>query len=118
MTHAVDEFLDLICDMRDHLNGGTEILTAAFLIQYIPIYLTGGQVGEPVQILVDEALVMPQIQVRLRSVLRHKNLPVLIGAHGSGVYIDVGIQLLCSHLQPSRLQQTSEGSCGDAFTQT
>ena len=103
LAHPIDKFLDLIGDVGDHLHGGAQILPPALLVQNVPVHLTGGEVGVFVQILVDEPLIVTQIQIRFRAVLGDVDLAVLIGAHGAGVHIDVGVQLLSGHLQPSCL---------------
>ena len=103
LTHPIDKFLDLIGDVGDHLHGGAQILPPALLVQNVPVHLAGGEVGVFVQILVDEPLIVTQIQIRFRTVLGDVDLTVLIGAHGAGVHIDVGVQLLSGHLQPSCL---------------
>ena len=42
---AVEAALDLIGDMRDDLNGTSAKITAAFFLEYAPVYLTGGDIG-------------------------------------------------------------------------
>ena len=61
---------------------------------------------------------MSQIQVGFRTVIGHVNLPVLIGAHGARVDIDIGVQLLCRNLQSARLQQTSQRRRCNALAQS
>ena len=117
IAHGVDEALDLIGDVGDDLYRLAQILSPALLGDDIGVHPAGGQVGELVQVLIDEALIVAQVQVGLGSVLRHKDLAVLIGAHGAGVHIDVRVQLLGGHLQPTGLQQPAQGSCGDALAQ-
>ena len=104
--------------MGDHLHGRAQILSAAFLIQYVPVHLAGGQVRILIQILIDEPFVVSQIQIRLRSVLCHVYFSVLVGAHGSRIYIDIGIQLLCRDLQASRLQKSPQRSRRDSLSKT
>ena len=117
-AHIVDKPLDLIRDVRDGLYGRAQIRAPALLGDNIGVDLPGGQVGVLIQILVDEPLVMSQIQIRLRPVLGHIDLAVLIGTHGAGIYIDVGIQLLRRHLQSPCLQQPPQGGRRDAFSQS
>ena len=117
-AHIVDKPLDLIRDVGDGLYGRAQIRAPALLGDNIGVDLSGGQVGVLIQILVDEPLVMSQIQIRLRPVLGHIDLAMLIGAHGAGVYIDVRIQLLRRHLQSPRLQQPPQGSRRDALSQS
>ena len=85
--------------MGNDLNGLAQVFAPAFLVQYVPIYFSGGEIRETVQILVNEALVVAQVQVRLSPVLGNVNLSMLVGAHGTGIDIDVGVQLLGCHLE-------------------
>ena len=41
---------------------------------------------------------MPQIQIRFAAVLGHVHFAVLIGTHGTGVHIDIGVELLRRYL--------------------
>ena len=114
-AHAVHEFLDLIGDVRNDLHGRAEVFAPALLVQHVPVDLAGGQVGILVQIFVNETLIVSQIQIRFRAVLCDIHFAVLIGAHGSGVHIDIGIQLLSGDLQASRFQQAAKGGGGNAL---
>ena len=115
---GIDKALDLVGDVRDHLNRFTQVFPAAFFVQDIPVYLPGGQVGILIQILVDKALIMTKIKIGLRSIFRYINFPMLIGTHRPGIYIDVRIQLLRSDLQPSGFQEPSQRCGSDAFSKT
>ena len=108
LADAVNKFFDLVRYMRDHLDGGTEIFSPPFLVQHIPVDLSGGEVGVFVQVFINKAFVMSEVQIRFRSVFRDINFPVLIGTHRPGVYIDIGIKFLCGNLQPPCFQEPSE----------
>ncbi len=95
--------LNLPGDVGNHLDSAAQVGSAALLVQNIPVHPPGGEVGIPVQVLIDEPLVMPQVQVGFRPVLGDKNLPMLVGAHGAGVHIHIGVQLLGRHSQAPRL---------------
>ena len=116
LTHPVNKFLDFIGDVRDDLHRGAEILPPALLVEHVPVDLSRGQVGVFVQILVDEAFIVPKIQIGFGAVLGHIHLPMLIRAHGSRIDIDVGVELLRRHLQPSRLEKPAERCGGDALS--
>ena len=118
LAHAVYEILDLVCDVRNDLHRGTQIFAAALLVEHVPVNLAGGQVGIAVQILVDEALIVPQIQIRFSAVLGDVDLAVLVGAHRAGIDVDIGVELLCGDLQPARLEQTSERRRRNALAQS
>ena len=44
LADAVNKFFYLVRDVRDDLHGLAEVLTAALLIQHIPVDLAGGEV--------------------------------------------------------------------------
>ncbi len=107
-AHPVNEALDFVGDVGDGLHRAAQVSTLALLMDHIGIHLAGGQVGVLVQVLVDEALVVAQVQVGFRAVLGHIHLPMLIGAHGTGIHVDVGVQLLRRYLKPSGFQQSPQ----------
>ena len=103
LADPIDKVLDLVGDVRDDLHGLAQILAAALLVEHVPVHLAGGEVGVLVQILVDEALIVAEVEIGLRAVLGDVDLAVLIGAHGAGVHVDVGVELLSGDLQAARL---------------
>ena len=103
--------------MGNDLYSGTKIFAPALLVQHVPVNLSGGQIGILVQILIDEPLIVTQIQIRFGAILGHIDLTVLVGAHGSGVHVDIGVQLLGCHLQPPGLQQATQRGCGNSLAQ-
>ncbi len=105
---AVDELLDLVGDVGDDLHRGAQVLAPALLVEDVPVDLAGGEIGEAVQILVDKALIVAQIQIGLRPVLGDVDLPVLVGTHGAGIHVDVGIQLLGCDLEAAGFQKSAE----------
>ena len=84
--------------MRDDLNGLAKVLAAAFLVENVPVDLAGREVGEFIQVFVDEALVVAEVKVGLCAVLGHVNFAVLVRAHGARVNVDVRVKLLCGDL--------------------
>ena len=108
LADVVDKGLYLVRDVRNNLNGLTEVLAVALLVQNVPIDLTRGKVGILVQIFVDESLVVTQIEVGFRAVVGHEHLAVLKGAHSAGVDIDIRVELLRSDLITSALQKSAE----------
>ena len=110
-----DAALDFVRNMRDDLDRAAEIVALAFLFNHLEIDLARGHIGEPADIFVDEALVMPQIKVRFGAIGRDKNLAMLVGAHCAGVDVQIRIQLLYGDLQPARLQNPADGRDRQAF---
>jgi hypothetical protein len=89
-----DPRLDLVGDVRDDLHGVAQVLPAPLLGDHVRVHLTGGDVRPAGQVDVEEALVVPDVEVGLRAVLGDEDLPVLERVHRSGVDVEVGIQLL------------------------
>src|SRR5690606_33034439 len=114
---AGDQFLDFVRDVGDDLNGGAEIIAAPFLGDDGGIHFARGDVAVFGQVDVDEAFIVAQIEVRLRSVVRDKDFPVLIRTHGARVDVDVRVEFLDGHLQSAVFQQPAERGGGDALSQ-
>ena len=117
-AHGVDKPFYLVGDMRNHLHGAAEIGALALLSYHVVVYLARGKVGILVGIFVNKALVMPQIEVGFRAVFGNENFAVLVGAHGARVHVYIGVELLRRHLIPLGLQQSAEGSHGNALTKS
>ena len=90
---AADTMLDFIRDMRDHLHRGAKIVTPAFLANHVLIDLAGGEVVVFPHRGANEAFIVTEIQVRLRAIVGHEYFAMLKRAHGTGIHIDIGIQL-------------------------
>ena len=43
---------------------------------------------------IDEPLIMPKVQIRLGAIFGDEDLAVLVGRHGTGIDIDIGIEFL------------------------
>ena len=88
-----DAALDLVGNMRNHLDGRTQVVTTALLAQHVGIDTTGGEVVVLAHGGVDETLVMAQIKVSLGAIVGYEDFAVLEGAHGARIHVDIGIQL-------------------------
>ena len=77
---ALDALLDLVGDVRDDLDRAAEVVAAALLGDDRLVDAAGGDVAELGQVLVDEALVVAQVEVRLGAVVGDEDLAVLVRA--------------------------------------
>ena len=111
----IDKRLDFVGNVRDNLYGFAQIIAAAFLVQNVPVYLASGEVGILVQILVNEAFVVTEIQIGFRAVLRDVHLAVLERAHRARVNVDVWVELLCCDLETAGFEQPAKRSGSDAL---
>ena len=77
---ARDPLLDLVGDVRDDLDRAAEVVAAALLRDHGLVDAAGGHVGELGQVLVDEPLVVPEVEVGLGAVVGDEDLAVLVRA--------------------------------------
>ncbi len=104
--------------MGDDLNRSAQVVAAPLLVEYRPIDLARSDIVVDGQAFVNKALIVPQIEVGFRAIVRDEHLAVLIRAHRARVDIDVRVEFLYRNLIAARLQQTPQGSCSDSFAQT
>src|SRR5437773_150621 len=112
---AFDVRLDLVGDVRDDLDGAAKVVAAALLLDHRLIDLAGGEVVPAAHLRALEALVVPEVQVRLGAILGDEHLAVLERAHRPGIDVDVGVQLDVGDADAARLEDRGEGRGGDAF---
>ena len=103
VVHVVNAALDLIGHMRDDLHRAAKITALTLAVENAPENFARGHGGFLVQRLVDKALVVAEVQVGLRAVVRDEDLAVLIRAHRAGVDVEIRVELLVFDLQPALL---------------
>ena len=113
----LDAVFDLVRDMRDHLDGRAQIIAAPFFVDDRAVDLPGGDVVQPGQVLVDEALVVPEVEVGLRTVFGHEHLAVLVRIHRTGIDVDVRVELLAAHRDAAALEEPAERGCSNALAE-
>ena len=101
--------------MRNDLNRRPQILAFTFLAQDFAIDFTSGDIGVFIEINVNKTFIMPQIQIRLGSIICHKHFPMLVRAHGAGINVDIRIKFLNRNLETAILQKSAQASCHNPF---
>ncbi len=86
--------LDFVRDVWYHLNRLAQVLTTPFLLDDLEIHLTRRGIVLPGHRYIKEALVVTQVEVGFRSVIRYIHLTVLKRIHGAGIDVDIRIELL------------------------
>ncbi len=112
-----DEILDRVGDVRNHLDGGAEIVAAPLLGEDVLIdapcsdvvRLGGGTAGE--------ALVMAEIEIGLGAVVGHEHLAVLVRRHRSGIEIEIGVEFSQPDPVATGLQQGTECRRSQTFSE-
>ena len=114
---AGDPLLDLVGDVRDDLDRPAEIVAAALLRDDGLVDAAGRDVGALGQVLVDEALVVAEVKVRLGAVVRDEDLAVLVRRHRPRIHVDVRVELEDRDLEAPRLEQAADAGGGDALAE-
>ena len=109
--------LDLVGDVRDDLDGVAEVLAAPLLGDDPAVDLPRRHVGVAVEVDVEEALVVADVEVGLGAVVGDEHLAVLERVHRPGVDVEVGVELLHRHPQTACAQQVSEAGGGEALAE-
>jgi len=109
--------LNLVDDVGNHLHGLAQVRAFPFLGDDLHVDPSGGDVVGLAGGLVQEALVVSQVEVRLCSVVGHVHLAVLVRVHRPRVDVDVGIELLDRHVEPPVGEQAPERGAEDALPQ-
>ena len=110
--------LDLVRYVRDDLDCLPEILPLALTIQDVPVDLAAREIRVAGQILVGEPLIMPKVEVCLRAVIRHEDLPMLKGTHRPGIHVHVRIEFLAGDAKTAHFQKSAQRCRRDSFTET
>ena len=117
VIHGVQPPLDLVGHMGDDLHRAAQIAALPFPVQHRPEDLSGGNGAVAGQRLIHEALIVSQVQIRLRAVVGDEHLSMLVRTHSSRVYIQVRIEFLVSYPQTALLQQPAQRCRADALSQ-
>ncbi len=112
LVAVADEVLDRVGDVRNHLDGRTEIVAAPLLGQDVLIDAAGGDVVLPIGGPTGKALVMAEVEIGLRPVIGNEALAVLVRRHRARIDVEIGVELSEPHRIAAGLQHRAErGRC-------
>src|SRR4051794_15799157 len=115
--HALDALLDLVGDVRNDLDCAAEVVAAALLGNHGLVDAPGRDVAQLRQVLVDEALVVAQVEVRLGTIVRDENLAVLVRRHRARIHVDVRIELDDGDGEAPTLEEATDAGGSDALAE-
>ena len=87
----MNELLNLVGDMGNHLHGFAQVFTATFFADHRLVNLTGGEVIHLLHTRADKTLVVTQIEISFGTIVGDEYFAVLERAHRSGVNVDIGV---------------------------
>ncbi len=98
---ALDELLDFVGDMRNHLHRLAQVQAAAFLFEHALVDLAGGEVVAAPHARFDETLVVAQIEIGLGTVVGDEYFAMLKRRHRARIHVDdTGSSLIRVTLRP------------------
>ena len=109
--------LDLVGDVRNHLDGAAQIVPATLFTQDLGIHFTRRKIVRFTHCRARKTLVVPQVQVRFGTVFRHENLTVLERAHRARIDVNIGVEFQKCHFKTTGLEDSRKRSRSNAFTQ-
>ena len=112
----VHPLLDFVGDMGNELDGLAEIFAFTFFLDYGIEHLAGGEIVHLREHTGGETLVVAEVEVGLRSVIEHIDLAVLVGRHGAGIDVEVGVEFLHQYLEPTGFEESADGGRSEAFS--
>ena len=113
----MDAVFDFVRDVRNHLNGLAEIFSLALVVEHGLINLAAREIVQARELYVGEALVMAEVEVRLRAVVEHINLAVLIWRHRARIHIEIRIEFLERDLEAAIFEQRAERGGRQTFAE-
>ncbi len=91
--------------MRNDLHRAAEEISSPFLGDDVLVDPARGDVVFLVGVAAGETLIVTKVEVCFRAVVGDEHLAVLVGAHGAGVDVEIGVELPEPHLVATGLQQ-------------
>ncbi len=113
----LDGGLDFISDVRNHLNRLAEIVAAPFALDDLLVDAAAGQIVRAGERRVGETLVVAEIEIGLRAIVRYEDFAVLEGTHGSRVDIQVGVEFLKRDGEAAAFEQAADRRGRNAFAE-
>ena len=108
---------DFVGDVRNDLHGFAEIVAAALLGDDLLVDAAGGEVVVAGEAGVGEALVVAEVEVGLGAVVGDEDFAMLEGRHGSGIDVEIGIELLQADAQAAAFQQAADAGSGQSLAE-
>ncbi len=116
--HGANRHFYLVRNVRNDLNRLAEIIAAPFFFNDAQINSTARPIVRLRHLRVCKSLVMSQIQIGFRAVVRNVTFAVLKRRHRSRINIDIRIELHHLHFRAACFEQTANRTSRQTFAQT
>ena len=112
---GLDVQFNFVGYVRNNLYSAAQIVAAPFLFNHALIDLARREIVAPAHPGTDKTLVMPKIEIGFCSILGDKYFAVLKWTHGTGIHVDIGIQLKQGNLDTASFEDGCKGGTRDTF---
>ena len=109
--------LDLVSNMGNDLYCRPQVIATPLVTNNALVYLAGGEVICLRHGGTNKAFIMAKVKVSFGAIVGYEHLTMLKRTHGTGVNIDVRVELEHRHPEATSFQQTAERGCCDALAQ-
>ena len=116
-AQAQHALLDLVGDVWNDLHRAAEIVAATLACDHGGVDAPRGDVGGLREIDVNEALVVPKVEVGLCAVVGNEHFAVLIGRHGARINVEVGVELDHGDAQTARFEEEADRGGGNSLAE-
>ena len=114
-SEANQAVLYFVGEMGHGLDGAAEEVAATLAGNQFEVGLAGGYVAVAGQLDVDEAFVVAEVEVGFAAVPGDEDLAMLVGRHGAGVNVEVGVELDDGNGKPLAFEDAPDGGDADAL---
>ena len=111
----MQEILDLVGDVGNHLNGLAQIVAATLFLEHGGIDPTRADRIRLACRDAGKAFVVAQIQIGFGTIVGHENFAMFKGRHRAGIDVQVRVQFAQTDGKATRLQQGPQRRRGKAF---
>ena len=102
---SVDPALDLVGDVGNHLHRLAEIVTTPLSSDDRAVDRAGRPVGVGREVLIDEPLVVPEVEVGLAAIVGDEYLAVFEGVHRARIDVEIRVEFLHGDAEAPGLEE-------------
>ncbi len=108
LCSPLDTTDDLLRHVRHRLNTPAAVAKIPLTVNHGPINASSGHIVDPGDLRIKKTFVGANVLICFITIVGHKNLPMFNGIHGTGINIDVGIDLQRRNFETAALENLSD----------
>ncbi len=105
---SIDPTLDLVGDVGNHLHRLAEIVTTPLGSDDRAVDRAGRPVGVGREVLIDEPLVVPEVEIGFAAIVGDEHLAVFEGVHRARIDVEIRVEFLHGDAEAAGLEEAPE----------